>query len=351
MRRAAIALLVVLLFGCASQPKQTLAPPEYPPPPAEPRFIYDGTLRSNKDIETITLGDRLQSFATGADVRAQGLAKPYGVAVRNGRVYVTDTQQRAVVLFDIPDRSYKLFGTDGPGSLLKPLGIDISGRGEVFVVDNTARRIVVYDADGNFLRAFGDPKQLVRPSSVALSPDDRRAYVVDTGGVDSEHHRILVYDADSGELLDTIGRRGSNPGELNLPLQAATGPDGNIFVVDGGNFRVQTFSPDGEPLNTFGRPGRRSGQFARPKGIAVDAEGHVYVADTAFGNVQIFDRDGTLLLHIGERSTSGGPGRYMLPADVAVDAMGRLYIVDQFFRKVDVIRPVDAPSLGALPKQ
>ena len=126
-----------------------------------------------------------------------------------------------------------------------------------------------------------------------------------------------------------------------FPLQAAVAPDGTLYVVDSGNFRVESFDPDGNFLSSFGSVGRFPGQFARPKGIAVDPAGNVYVVDTAFGNLQIFDRNGQLLMFLGERGEAGYPGKFMLPAGVDVDADGRVYMVDQFFRKVDVFRPAN----------
>jgi sugar lactone lactonase YvrE len=115
-------------------------------------------------------------------------------------------------------------------------------------------------------------------------------------------------------------------------------------VVDGGNFRVQVFSPEGKFLKKFGAMGAQFGQFSRPKGIAVDAEGNVYVADAAFGNFQIFDPNGQLLLFVGSRSNTNAPARYALPAGIHVDEDGRVYMVDQFFRKVDIFRPVRLPA-------
>ena len=316
--------------------------PTYPPAPAEPRYIYEATLRSSSNIVTPTLAEKIQEIATGSRVSPSGLGKPYGVAAYKGRVYITDTLQRAVVMFDLINRRVKLFGIQGPGNLLKPLGIDISKDEEIYVADNTAKRIVVFDLDGNFLRAFGSKKDFSRPVGIATDPLSNKVYVVDTGGIESEQHHILVFNGKTGKHISTIGKRGRRNGEFNLPLQAATASDGTLYVVDGGNFRVQSFDNDHTFAKKFGEIGRRSGQFSRPKGIATDKEGNVYVIDTAFGNVQIFNSKGQLLLHIGERNTSGGPGKYSLPAGVDVDENGKIYIVDQFYRKVDIIRPIDA---------
>ena len=192
-------------------------------------------------------------------------------------------------------------------------------------------------------------EDLERPSGLAVDPSGTRVYVVDTGGVDSENHRVVVFD-DQGIKLNTIGSRGTEPGEFNLPLSATVTPDGIVHVVDGGNFRIQSFSPEGEWLASFGQVGRTLGTFSRPKSIAHDADGRLYVSDAAFGNFQIFDQQGHLLLFIGERAPQGGPAQYMLTSGIAVDEEGRIFVVDQFFRKVDVFRPASVPagSLGGL---
>ena len=182
-----------------------------------------------------------------------------------------------------------------------------------------------------------------RPSHVDVDPEGQYAYVVDTGGVNTDLHRVRVFDIASGEHLHDIGERGTGPGQLNLPRDIAVGPDGRLYVVDGANFRVQVFNPDGSFVHSFGSIGVYPGQFSRPKGVGIDPQGNVdgnlYVADAAHGNFQIFNPDGELLMFIGARSESPEPARYMLPAGIAIDEDGRVYMIDQFFRKIDVFRP------------
>ena len=343
--------LITTLIGCSIAERRPFKPPTYPPPPAEARYIYEGSLRTSNSISEPDFTDKLRAFATGVTIEPGGLAKPYGIAVKNDRVYVSDTQQRAIVMFDIAARTMKFFGTDDKGRLLKPLGITISNDNKVFVADITAKRVVVFDTDGNYIRAIGNEEIFERPTGIALSPDDKTLYVVDTGGIESDSHHILVFNAFTGDLIKTIGKRGTQAGELNIPLQATVTPDGKIYVVDSGNFRVQAFNPDGSSSHMFGSIGRKSGQFSRPKGIASDINGNIYVVDTAFGNLQIFTASGELLLFIGDRGTSGAPGRFSLPAGIAVDSANRIYIVDQFFRKVDIFRPVDTPTRSILSEQ
>jgi DNA-binding beta-propeller fold protein YncE len=333
-------IAALLLAGCGSEEvQQKEVVMAYPPPPDEARFYFERTIRSSFDVKDITAADKLRVFATGTLGTAEGLSKPYGVAVRKGRIYVTDTVKRAVLMFDVPDHQFKMIGVEGAGQLRKPIGIAVDKEGEIYVADNTAKRVVVFDKDGNFLRAFGNRSILKRPSGVAVSPDSSRVYVIDTGGVDTQEHHLYIFNNKTGELERTVGTRGRREGEFNLALQVTTAPDGTVYVTDSGNFRVEAFNADGSFKMAFGTVGRKVGNFARPKGIATDKEGNIYVVDSAFGNFQVFNDKAQLLLYIGERGQQNVPGRYMLPAGIAVDEDGRVYMVDQFFRKVDVYRP------------
>lgn len=329
----------LLLSACGSTEEKPFVPPVYPPPPDPARFVYERTLTSSNSIKELTSSERLQLIATGTIGAATGLGKPYGVAVHKGRVYVSDTVLRAVAMFDVPTGQFKLIGAEGGGALAKPLGVAVSSVGDLYVVDGTAKRVAVYNANGDFIQAIGSAKDLKRPTGVALSPDGKYVYIVDTGGIDTDQHRVYIYDSLSGDQVSSFGGRGTGAGEFNLPLQAAVAKDGTIYVVDSGNFRVKAFGPDGQYKIAWGQVGKQFGNFSRPKGVGVDAEGNVYVADAAFGNVQIFNDKGELLMFMGSRGNAGGAGEFSLPAGVTVDEDGRVYMVDQYFRKVDVFRP------------
>jgi DNA-binding beta-propeller fold protein YncE len=334
--------------GCAAPevtPPKPTPDPVYPSPPDEARFVYERTIRASSDIIPTTDGSELRRLVTGEQVAGEALSKPYAVAVRRGRIFVSDTVARYVRVFDVPQGKYTRIGDeDGSGQLVKPIGLDIDGLGNLFVADISARAVLVYGPDGHYLRRIGGEKWFSRLASVTVDPAGQRVYAVDLGGVSSEQHRVRVFDALSGAHLHDIGKRGSGPGEFNLPRDVAIGLGGRLYVVDGGNFRVVVFDKDGRYLSSFGSVGKQYGQFARPKEVAVDREGNVYVADSAFGNFQIFTPDGELLLFVGDRSERDGPGKYMLPSGIAVDEDGRIYFVDQWFRKIDVFRPAALPA-------
>lgn len=357
-RRATLlaGLLWLALAGCATAPPQEVKAPRelvFPAAPEEPRFVFERSIRSSADILPDQKASELRRLVTGEETRGEPLAKPYAVAVAQGRIYISDTVSRFVRLFDVPQGKQHRIGDDeGPGQLIKPIGLDIDGAGNLYVADIGAKAIVVYGPDRSFLRRIGGEKWFSRLSSVTVDPQGRRVYAVDLGGVSSEQHRVRVFDAVSGEHLQDIGRRGNGPGEFNLPRDLAIGLDGRLYVVDGGNFRVVVFDKEGNYLKSFGSVGKQYGQFARPKEVAIDRDGNVYVVDAAFGNFQIFTPEGELLLFVGDRSERDGPAKYMLPSGIAVDEDGRVYVVDQWYRKLDVYRPAALkPEAGQLARR
>lgn len=341
-----VILAASVLVGCAPATKKSVSadgavvdPYVYPAPPDEPRFAFERMIVNSADVTGISDQDKMKASLTGSAATGEGMGKPYAIAVHQGRIFVSDTAARAVVVFDVPEKRFFRITDTQTGRLAKPLGIDVDAKGNLYVADGTAREILVFDRDGKPLRKMGGTKMFDRLSSVTVDPEGTRVYAVDIGGVQSENHRVRVFDAQTGEHLTDIGKRGNGPGEFNLPRDLAIGRDGRLYVVDGGNFRVQFFDRDGKYIGAFGKVGKQLGDFARPKEIATDPEGNVYVADTAFGNFQIFNPDGDLLMYIGERSEANAPAKYMLPAGIFVDEDRRVYMVDQWFRKIDVFRP------------
>jgi DNA-binding beta-propeller fold protein YncE len=277
---------------------------------------------------------------TGEGDGAASFSKPTAVAAGRGRVYVSDAEGRQVFVFDLARRRVFAFGRRLEGQLRRPAGIALGPDGRVWVVDGAARSVLIYDDLGLYLGRIDGAGAWSRPTAVAVAPASRRVYVLDTGGVDNDSHRVHVYDAE-GRPQGTLGRRGGAPGEFNLPTDIDVGADGTLWVLDSGNFRVQAFDPEGVPLRAFGAVGNGLGQLARPRGLTVDRDGLVYVSDATFCNVQVFTPDGSLLLAIGTRGERDAPGRFLLPAKLAADETGRLYIIDQYFHKVEVVRRLD----------
>lgn len=329
---------LMLLSGCASEAK--LERPYWPNPPDPTRYIYEGVIRNPDSIRQINRTKALLSGTAGQESQS-GFGKPLDVAAYDGRVVVSDTANRVLHMFNLVTGETFHFGTRGDGKLSKPAGVGMDASGNVYVADVSARRVVMYDKTGHFKRLFGNDAGLVRPTDVCVSADGARIYVVDTGGVESDQHRVMVYDAAGAEVM-VIGKRGGGNGEFNLPTQCDISPlDGRLFVLDAGNFRVQVFEPEGVFVRAWGKVGNQLGNLARPRGLAVDREGHVYVVDAAFANFQVFDGEGQLLLPVAGPSATDVPGGLSLPAGIAVDGKDFVYVVEQRFNKVEVLRKLN----------
>jgi DNA-binding beta-propeller fold protein YncE len=341
---------IVALGGCVmsggEQTSSAKGPDQivFPLPPDEPRYYFERSIHSSAEVKPESEGDVFKRALTGERTKGEGMTKPYGIAVHHGRMFVGDTIRHDVGVYDFPEQKFFKIGVEedeeGHGKIEMPMGLDVDNQGNLYVFDGKLKQILVFDWNGKYQRAIGDPDKIARPAGIGVTPDGSRIYAIDIGGSSSNEHKVMVFDGKSGEHLFDIGKRGTEIGEFNLPRDAAIAPDGSVYIVDSGNFRVQKFTADGKFISTFGAIGRQSGQFSRPKEAAVDKDGNVYVVDAAFGNFQIFDSNGGLLLAIGNRSNTDGPAKFALPAGIAVDGDGRIYVVDQYFRKVDIFRPV-----------
>jgi len=320
------ALIAILLAACAPVEKKWDI--VWPLPPEEPRIKYVGILRSSLDVEK---PGGLMKALVGPD-SLHVLRKPYGIATdKEGRVYVSDIGR--VFVFDRKNRKFSLIGDEGTGKLSSPVGIAVSNKdGKVYVTDIRAKKVFVYDQSGKLFTAIGKKGELENPTSIALDEKRGKLYVTD-----SKKHNVMVYSLD-GSLLMTLGagKRSGLKGEFSTPSHIALDSNGNFYVVDTQNFRVQVFNPDGKHLRDFGSLGDGLGNFARPKGIAIDSEDNIYVVDAVFNNVQIFDKEGQLLLFFGSYGSS--PGQLLLPAGIAIDNEDRIYVTEQFSARVQVFQ-------------
>lgn len=317
--RGLVVVVFAALGGCASAPTQVVQAPGavfYPSLPGAPRIQHLATIASERD-----LGQPVDGFAKFilGDVSNEGrLQQPYGLAMFDGKLYVADSRAQGLAVFDMAKRKFSMLTGSGNGRMKRPINVKIDRDGTKYVTDTGRDQILVYDRNDRFVSAFGGDGQF-KPVDAGISAD--RLYVVDIA-----HHQIQVLDKRTGSLLFAFGKAGSGRGELYHPTNIAIGPDGDVFVVETSNYRVQRFTADGQPVRVYGEVGNEPGTFARPKGIALDRLGRMYVGDSAFENVQVFDNGGKLLLFFGQ------PGDKLeglnLPAGVAID-----YDNVDFFRR------------------
>ena len=309
-RRSGIALGLILLAltaGCAgNKPVDTRSFAFWPSYPQEPRILFLASYSSNTDVEPPK--SKMDQIIYGKqDAPAVPITHPYGVAMWNGKIYVCDTRSSSVEILDLRQRQMQLMAPTDAGKMTKPLAIAIADDGTKYVADDQVQAIVVFDASDRYAFSFGHKD--FRPVGLAVRGSE--IYVADY-----KASHIEVYDRFSGSLLRTIGKPGKKRGEMYGPLGVAIDNDGNVYVDDVINCRVQKFTADGKVLGAFGAMGDSPGTFTRPKHMAVDSEGIIYIVDAAFQNVQMFDKQFRPLLYFG--SAGNHPGGMDMPAAISV---------------------------------
>lgn len=255
-----------------------------------------------------------------------------------GNVYVADTQNHRIQIFDANGSLQSTWGTEGigVGELSSPADLALSVSGNVYVADTGNDRIQVFHADGTFVESLGrngsGEGEFLHPSSIAVDDSTGKLYVADSG-----NDRIQIFGA--GGFERSWGSRGFGPGELLNPSGIALAPDGTVYVTDTGNHRVQQFTADGIFLRSWGRAGMGTGEFASPAGIAADPYGHVYVADTGNHRVQQFSAQGDFLQSWGG---TGADKSFDAPSGVAATSDGLAYVTDTSLQRIQTLR-IDYP--------
>jgi tripartite motif-containing protein 71 len=133
-------------------------------------------------------------------------------------------------------------------------------------------------------------------------------------------------------LLETVWKTNGNPNAMRLPTELAVDSQGNVYVIDGDNHRIQKFDKDGNFLLMWGGLGAGDGKFlfhTNPDGfygtIAVDENDDVYVGDH-HNRVQKFDSNGNFLMKFG--GTGYDDSEFAVLGGIAVNDQGNIYTVD-----------------------
>jgi len=298
----------------------------WPNPPAIARIRYVNWYSSDKAVRNLqgnvqkknTWMDRLAGTQSSDEVFKMPfqLLQPYGLAVDSkGSLYVADTKVGAVFIFNTETRDVELIKNSVHAHFVRIIGLAMDDNDRLFVSDPGLKHVLVFDKDHKAEDVISDG--LVGPGGLAIDTRNRLLYVAD---VDLD--QVLVYDADTLKLLRRIGTTGHNhelttPGDFSKPTGVAVDSEGNLYVADTMNNRIEIFDADGQFISAFGKNGDGPGYFARPKGVAIDSDGHVWVADGVQDRVQVFNKEGQLLIALGGHGLL--PGQFQGLVSIAID--------------------------------
>jgi sugar lactone lactonase YvrE len=272
-----------------------------------------------------------------------------GVATDSAdRVFVFNRGEHPVIIYN---RDGQFVGSWGEGLFTRPHGITIHDD-VVYCADDTDHTVRALTLDGQVRWTLGTLNQpsdtgyspegrsnllsiqrgagpFNRPTRLAVAPNGE-LYVSDGYG----NARIHRFSA-TGQLIQSWGEPGSDPGQFNLPHSVWVHTDGRVFVCDRENDRVQIFSPDGELLTIWTN-------VTRPGDLVIDKDDRVFVgemswntdethldgrpfAESRLAQMSVRDLDGKLLTHWGGDDPCT-PGGFASPHGICLDARGDLYV-------------------------
>jgi subtilisin family serine protease/sugar lactone lactonase YvrE len=154
---------------------------------------------------------------------------------------------------------------------------------------------------------------------------------------DSENNRVQKFNS-KGEFLMKFGTAGAGNGQFSKPQDIAFTSDGKLWVTDSGNARVQEFDATGKYLAQFGSYGTAAGKLVFPKGIAIAPDGNIWITDHLFDRVQEFTASGEFIRAVGEAGYNGnGQTSFHYPDGIAVGSDGRVWVADRGHDKVQIL--------------
>ena len=168
-------------------------------------------------------------------------------------------------------------------------------------------------APGNFLF----PQQISEDNQGNL-------YVTDLG-----NSRIQIFDS-SGNFINTWGVNGSGAGEFNSPQGIAV-TENFVFVSDNILNKIQKFDLDGNFVTEWGIAGNADGEFNSPQGLGINNE-ILYVVDTGNDRIQKFTLNGVYISEFGKSGFTDSDLRK--PVDIAFDSIGNTYVADLHGKKI-----------------
>ncbi|MEZ4836064.1 MAG: NHL repeat-containing protein [Caldilineaceae bacterium] len=217
------------------------------------------------------------------------------------------------------------------------------------MADTWNGRIQVFDSEGNFLRKWGvfniindndlNPFWLFGPRGVAVAQNGD-LLVADTG-----NKRILRFTP-NGDYVSEIGGGGVVLGRFEEPVSVAVNPtNGNIYVADIWNQRIQVLSPDLSPQAEWPVPSWQSQDIWDKAFVAVGPNGAVYASDPQYAQIFVYNSSGQLSAGFGQYGAE--LNRFAKPNGLTVDPnTGEVLVADANNNRVMVFPPVAGMKMG-----
>ena len=220
-------------------------------------------------------------------------------------VAVLSAQSTLGSLFDRYDVKASFAGLAGAGWGASTTSVAADGKGQVIVMVRAVPYFRVFTPDGKPVKTWGDAGLFNLAHSVHVAPDGA------LWASDPQAHVVHKFSPD-GKLLMTLGKKGvagddTSRDAFNQPNGVGFAANGDVLVSDGYvNSRVVQFTADGKFVRIIGgKKGSAPGELQIPHGVAIDPQGRIIVADSDNKRLSIFDKEGKFLKVIAAPSRGG----------------------------------------------
>lgn len=271
----------------------------------------------------------------------------------DGNIYVTDTGNHRVCVFNANGRFQYSFGEFGasfpppgtpvswkPGRFSFPYGIAVDEDGNIYVGDVVNNKIQKFAAGGRSLDWFPKVPPQGKPEA-QVSPLDIEVYKGKLYVCDALFNNIAVFNTD-GKYLYRLGQAGRKEGQFDNPTGIAIDKkDGTIYVSDKFNVTLTAMTQKGKVKWVVGKVPQRMGEtkreFGLPAGVGIDQKGNVYVVDAFHFTLQVFSKKGQRLAEVGKRGIGKAQFNYARGLEVG-GPDDNLFVVDMENNRVQVLK-------------
>lgn len=209
---------------------------------------------------------------------------PWRVVVHGEQIYISDLYNHRIQIFDKFGKYIDSFGEWGieKNQVNYIFGFDFDQEDNLYITDTWNHRIKIYDKELNVKKIVYkyQEEMLLRPSAVRINEEQTSFWVCDY-----LNHKLKLYDMD-GNYITSLGKLGSEEGCFKYPNDIYISEDGNLFISDSKNNRVQIFDKELRFIKAINFS--KFGLFLIPSSV-VTHENILFVADINNSCIYKFD--------------------------------------------------------------
>lgn len=266
------------------------------------------------------------------------------ISVLNGAFFVN----REILLEQVPE-----------AASFVPRQVAVGARGDLYLVGEFNRGLLVLDAEGRFLRRL-QPMDLISSRWTEeinkLTAEEGKA-AEGGGAAEGSAEADSVPGGPVPDVPEEFRPRKKGAVGGAGPASDILGPvlinhvtisrSGKLYLISPETGKIYVFGPDESFLFSFGTKGGSPGQMSQPRALAIDEKRElIYVVDYMRHTILVYDLAGNYLFEVGGRGL--GPGWFNFPNSIALNSHGQLIVADLFNQRVQVLEVGNEEILPAL---